>query len=209
MGRPPKSDTRDVRRLLLDEAIRVISRDGEAAVRTRAIAESAGVTEPSLFHYFGNREGLIEEAQATRFEEMQVDLYGAFRDNVVKCRTREEFDVVVIKGLAAPTSPTRASVRTARMNIAGGVATRPNLARRLAEAQRGANSVLIEALAYGQAHGWVSRDLNLEAFAMWFAGQTTGRFFAELEPDEDLLRDWDSIMVRATLSVLGIDHPDD
>mgnify|MGYP002737989964 CR=1 FL=1 len=75
MARPRKDENRVIRAVILREAIAVITESGEQAIRTKSVASAAGVTEPTLFHYFGSREGLIEEAQAERFREMQLEVF--------------------------------------------------------------------------------------------------------------------------------------
>ncbi len=49
---------RKPRERLLDAAASLLAADG-ASVSTRAICETAGVTAPTLYHYFGDREGLV------------------------------------------------------------------------------------------------------------------------------------------------------
>lgn len=195
---------RDVRRLLLGEAVRVIAKNGEQALRTKAVAAAAGVTEPALFHYFGSREGLIEEAQAERFKTLQVDLIKRFRDNVMQCNTKKEFVAVVRATIEAVNDPVRAPSRATRIHVAGSAVTRPNLAARLVVAQKESNAVLVDALAYAQRRKWIRANLNVEAFAMWFIGHATGRFFAEMDPNSHLLPTIDAMMAESTLAVLGL-----
>jgi AcrR family transcriptional regulator len=56
-----------VKQRLLELAIQTIDESGEPGIRVNQLAESAGVSIPTLYHHFGSREGLIEEAQAERF----------------------------------------------------------------------------------------------------------------------------------------------
>ena len=52
-----ESQTRD--RLLL-AAAELMHESGDASVSTRAVCERAGVEAPTLYHYFGNKQGLID-----------------------------------------------------------------------------------------------------------------------------------------------------
>ena len=58
-----------VRERLLSEALRLFSSRGYASTTVREIVESAGVTKPVLYYYFGNKEGiylaLMESSYAT------------------------------------------------------------------------------------------------------------------------------------------------
>ena len=54
-------DNPDVRKRLLAEALRLFTERGYAATTVREIVESAGVTKPVLYYYFGSKEGLYLE----------------------------------------------------------------------------------------------------------------------------------------------------
>ena len=49
------------RTLILERAIDLFSTRSYETVAVRQIAEDAGVTKPTLYHYFGSKQGLIEE----------------------------------------------------------------------------------------------------------------------------------------------------
>lgn len=198
-----------MRALLLEEAARVVSASGEQALRTKAVASAVGVTEPALFHYFGSREGLIEEVQAHRFELTQIDLFSAFRDEVMKCTSRQRFAEIVTDALNSSFAKPRSMNRAARIDIAGSSVSRPRLKARLAEAQRRSLTGAADALEYARERGWVRPDLEIEAFLYWVAAQTGGRFFAELGTDAETLKKWNDTVIRATLTELGLEPTPD
>ncbi|MDO8408839.1 MAG: TetR/AcrR family transcriptional regulator [Phenylobacterium sp.] len=47
-------------RSLLDAAASLLERGGPAAVTTRAVLDEAGVTAPTLYHHFGDKDGLLD-----------------------------------------------------------------------------------------------------------------------------------------------------
>jgi AcrR family transcriptional regulator len=67
-GHPDDTDSRN---RLLQEAEKLFMAHGFAAVSTRAICEAAHVTQPSLYHYFGSKEGLYLAVVAGWFEEVR------------------------------------------------------------------------------------------------------------------------------------------
>ena len=204
MGRPRKSEARDVRELLLAEAERLIAKSGEQALRTKTVASAVGVTEPALFHYFGSREGLIEEAQARRFESSQIDLYKAFRDATMKCTSKQQFAGLVEHSLRSAFTAQRRPLRSARINIAGSAVFRPHLMTRLAKAQRDSLLPAIDAMEYAQERGWVPASLDCTTLVYWIMSQTTGRFFVEMATDDQTMRRWNDMMVRATMTEMGL-----
>ncbi|MDQ3787909.1 MAG: TetR/AcrR family transcriptional regulator [Actinomycetota bacterium] len=68
-------------------------------VSTRAICERAGVQAPTLYHYFGNKQGLIAAVVETRFAEHMSEVA---RDDDPVAALREAWDHHVRFGLANP-----------------------------------------------------------------------------------------------------------
>ena len=60
-------DNRDV---ILQSALQLFAARGYDAVGVQEIAETAGVTKPTLYHYFGNKEGLLEDVLQTYFDAL-------------------------------------------------------------------------------------------------------------------------------------------
>jgi AcrR family transcriptional regulator len=48
-----------VKTRILEAASELVSRSADADVSTRAVSEAAGVTAPTLYHHFGDKEGLL------------------------------------------------------------------------------------------------------------------------------------------------------
>lgn len=62
----------DVKDKLLDVAYRVLEEEGAPALTTRRVCEEAGVTMPTLYHHFGNRDGLISAVHAVALEKFMA-----------------------------------------------------------------------------------------------------------------------------------------
>ena len=68
------------RERLLEAAMRLFASKGYAATSVRDIVGAAGVTAPSLYHHFGNKEGLflaIIRAGQSRFDAAQQEVLAA------------------------------------------------------------------------------------------------------------------------------------
>src|SRR3982074_2812390 len=59
---------RDTRRALIDAAAEVIARRGVEAASTREIYVRAGVKAPTLYHHFGDKQGLLDAVVTVAFE---------------------------------------------------------------------------------------------------------------------------------------------
>ena len=66
----------DVRRLVLDAALDIITSSGAESLSMREVARRAGVSHQAPYHYFGDRSGIF----AAISEEGFSALAGAFRD---------------------------------------------------------------------------------------------------------------------------------
>lgn len=78
----PRVPIEQRRKELLDAALRIVVRDGHAAVTMEAVATAAGVTKPVVYGVFPNREtllsALLEREQAAALEQL-VGLLPALR----------------------------------------------------------------------------------------------------------------------------------
>ncbi|MCU1552333.1 MAG: TetR family transcriptional regulator [Glaciihabitans sp.] len=61
-----KSKSESAKQRLLEATARLLAEQG-VGVSTRAICEAAGVTAPTLYHYFGDRDGLMQAVVAHGF----------------------------------------------------------------------------------------------------------------------------------------------
>lgn len=62
----------DVKQTLLDVAYRVLEEEGVSALTTRRVCELAGVTMPTLYHHFGNRDGLLSAVHGVALEKFMA-----------------------------------------------------------------------------------------------------------------------------------------
>ncbi len=64
-------DEHAVRERLLSAALDIFNERGYAATSVREIVEAAGVTKPSLYYYFGNKEGIYTELMREPFKSLE------------------------------------------------------------------------------------------------------------------------------------------
>lgn len=61
----------DNRQILLDVALRLFAERGYDAVGVQEIVNAAGVTKPTLYHYFGSKRGLLDALLNTHFTTLR------------------------------------------------------------------------------------------------------------------------------------------
>lgn len=69
----------DNRKKILEVALNLFSLRGYDAVGIQEITEAAGITKPTMYHYFGSKKGLLEIILEENFNELLRDL----RDSVI------------------------------------------------------------------------------------------------------------------------------
>lgn len=57
---------------ILNAAADLLERDGADAVTTRAVCQAAGVTAPTLYHHFGDKDGLLRAVVARGVAEFMA-----------------------------------------------------------------------------------------------------------------------------------------
>lgn len=195
-------ESADTRSRLIEAAIVMIDEGGEGSVRLRDIGTTAGVTLPSIYHFFGNRDGLIEQAQAARYLRTQLGIARAFSDAVFECRSRRSFVATVRRFLSMALDNARAPLRSVRIEVLGSAQSRPRLAALLIEQQRAANEAFAAPLRHAQRRGWMRQDIDANTVAAWVLSMVSGRLFVESDPSFDGLSTWDALSIEAILAAL-------
>jgi len=62
------------REIIMDCALKLFSARGYDAVGVQEVCEAAGITKPTLYHYFGSKRGLLEQLLSTSFHALQERL---------------------------------------------------------------------------------------------------------------------------------------
>jgi AcrR family transcriptional regulator len=195
------------RERLLKATAAAIDKGGEGAVRIRDLTKSCNITAPSIYHFFGSREGLIDAAQAYRFSRGQLQLGNAFSTAIHQCKNKAQFVKLAHQFLTTMFSYERRAIRNVRLNVLGNAVNRPDLSKELSHVQEESNKVVGEALGYAQSKGWVRDDFNGDMFAAWLNGMVNSRRLIEMNGIHPLADEWDVIAKRSICMTLGIPEP--
>ena len=201
------AEINNTRERLLKAAAATIDKGGEGAVRIRDLTKSCNITAPSIYHFFGSREGLIDAAQAYRFSRGQRQLSDAFASAIHTCKSKTQFVELAHRFLETMFAPDRRIIRNSRLNVLGNAVNRPALSKELALVQDDSNKVVGESLGYAQTKGWVRDDFNTEMFAAWLNGMVNSRRLIEMNGTHPLGDEWDVIAKRSICMTIGIPEP--
>jgi AcrR family transcriptional regulator len=186
---------------ILDEAIRIIEANGEAGLRVHDIEVAVEVTPPSIYHFFGSREGLVSAAQAERLVRSFAEFNAVSASILRGVSSRAELRDAFVNILTMIYEPSRSLARQQRLFALGSVEGRPELAVVLGEAARGFLRQLAESFQVYKDIGWTRPDLDLEAFIQWLAGQILGRIYIEIGCEPAPNPAWDAISIDAVMFV--------
>ncbi|MEI7623381.1 MAG: TetR/AcrR family transcriptional regulator [Actinomycetes bacterium] len=187
---------------ILDETIRIIETNGETNVRVHDIEVAVGITAPSIYHFFGNREGLVAEAQAERLLRSFQELDHFLDVAVASVKSRDDTRAALRQLLKMIFDPSRRLARQHRLAALGSAEGRPELALRIAEMCQYFFSDEASRLKPLQENGWVDPDLDLEAFFYWLSGLILGRVYIEIGWEPGPYPEWDEISQRAVEFIL-------
>lgn len=188
---------------LLEAAIAVIDEEGVKGIRIRDIAAAAGVREPSVYHFFGSRDGLVEAALAERFNIHLSEMFQSFNSGLVDCRTQADFVELVRSVLAKTFEDGRSRVRSIRADIIGSAQSRPQLKEAVNEAMLGSFTDFNRYVEAAQIRGWIDPALDGVTFAAWITGVLNGRVYIEMNPDAYNFPAWQKMTTDAALLLLG------
>ncbi|GAA1964662.1 TetR/AcrR family transcriptional regulator [Amycolatopsis minnesotensis] len=97
-----ESDDGSPRARIIDAALELLARDGQDAVSTRAVSAAAGVQPPTLYRFFGDKDGLLDAVAAKGFSDyLATKTASPHSDDPVR-DLRAGWDVHVEFGLANP-----------------------------------------------------------------------------------------------------------
>lgn len=193
---------RGSRQKILELAIAVIDEHGEQAIRTNHLAAEAGTTPPTLYHYFGSREGLIEQAQAERFLRSLVADVDFFVSQLDTVKTEKQLCQVVADLFAQRDSTARNAVRWKRLNALGSAYARNGLERRISEVHNEVATKVADALAPFQQKGFLRQDVDLRAVVAWYNGALLGKALVTMDGSDIDAGQWERTMNEAVLFTL-------
>lgn len=192
------------RGLILALAIKAIDTGGEASIRVKQIADEAGTSVTSIYHFFGSREGLIEAAQIARFEGGYEDMRVKFMNAAESLGTRREFAQFLEAQLREIFTPANRLNRQRRMNVAGSAVARPDLLRAINDVQRRWYAELMIGLRTAQERGLIDAAADVDAIATWHLVTVNGYPAIEGDSTGTDVQRWIDFYIDTTFRALGL-----
>ena len=190
------------KRALLDAALADMEATGEASIRITKILQESGVTNGSLYHHFGSREGLVQAAIAERFLGSVTKGLAAFARRVGEVGSTEQLFEVFRDELVRIGTPDVQTQRIHRMTALAAALPRADLLERIIADQGRYFDGAADSLARLQEHGFIRFDVDVRAFAAWFLGLSLSRLLSDIDPQLNPDNEWSEYTFRALVAIL-------
>lgn len=187
---------------ILERAIEVIEKGGEAAIRTNTIAGECGVTPPILYRAFGSREGLVVAAQAERYRRSSALAAEYLISRIETASSRAQLRANVEDALGFIFIPERAAGRRLRAEVIGSAVPRPALRDALVRIDTEYADRIAEAYTVAVDKGWIDRKVDLRAIALWAQGLVTSKVGTEFGQPQPLVEEWVRLSTAAVLRAI-------
>ncbi len=196
------TETVNTRDRLLAGAISLMEEGGEAAVRVESVANLAGVTRPSLYHFFGDRDGLVIAAQGERYRQSLLYQMVDRTELTRQCKTRGEFKALMLQMMKSLMDADGERRRAVRTEVLGSSVARPRLRALIREIDTQASRELGVLLGVAKDNGWISIPFDLDVAATWWYGMMNGRYMVEGDGSSLIRREWDAIAIASVMFLL-------
>ena len=173
--------SRETRERVLAIALEQVESGGEAAVRIDEIRERSGVSIGSIYHHFGDRDGVIAAAQLRRFARFAQAEIAALSDIVERSRDVAEFGRALRQFTADISSEVRTEERWGRIGALGSTIGRDDLRDEVVAIQTRLTDEFQAHVAQGQARGFFRADLEARAIAAFIAAYSLGFALNDLD----------------------------
>jgi AcrR family transcriptional regulator len=164
----------ETRNRVLAVALEQLESGGEAAVRIDEIRDRSGVSIGSIYHHFGDREGVIAAAQLRRFARYAESEITALSDIVERSANVEQFRRAIRQLTRHARSDVRTAQRWGRIGVLASTIGRDDLRADIEQVQTRLTDGFTAHVAQGQARGFFRDDLDPRAIAAFVEAYTLG-----------------------------------
>ena len=155
--------SRKTRERVLEVALAQLESGGEVAVRVDRISTESGVSIGSIYHHFGDRDGVIAAAQMRRFARSTAEGLTASLDAVDGTLDRDGFRRFLLEAATVGDAASRRAKRWELITVMASTVGRAELEREISELQTAMNDRLTAWVADHQTTGVVRPDLDARA----------------------------------------------
>ncbi len=193
----------DTERRILMAAVALVDQHGEAGLRISDLVEASGRSVGSIYHFFGNREGVVEAVRVYRFHPTWEDDLAAMRAVNDHVESLDQLMDAVEQLQTEYVRAERNGVLWQRVAAIGSAQSRPSLQAVLAQKQQEQTAAFEDMIRGLQAKGIAGAAVDVHAAAVFLQAFTFGRILSVLDGTGDLSPEaWSRTARRAVEAVL-------
>ena len=168
----------------LDEVIEVtielVLKHGDSGFRIEELIERTSISKSSLYLHFGDRDGLVGAAMSTAYlRDIKTNVDGAIALFSGISTRKQMLDA--IPTLVNAALNTRDIARWQRVTVLASAQHRPEMLKRISEAQTMIDTALEELIREKQNQGIVRKDLDAREIGVLIQTAIIGRVFRDID----------------------------
>lgn len=182
---------------IISAAGAIIDQQGVDGLRIAEVCRRSGFGSSSLYHLFGDRDGLIAASLTDRFDRT---LGGSISmrqlSGLLSAGSAEVAEFGRHYLTSVYTDPERERARWARVTALGAACHRPPLVERLGEALRTYVERMEEVLGAAQQAGHLDQRVDTTALALYGQAHQFGLLANRFDRDPVPVADWETVVMR-------------
>lgn len=194
---------------LIEATLEEIEAVGELGLRLDAVAERAGVSLGSVYHHFGDKDGLIDAARLEQFTRHADEDTAALRSALASIVDYGHLMAALPQISAGFHTVERRARRARRLANLAATLTRPDYARRVADVQHRVTLEIAAVLDDLVRRGVVGAATDTHALATFVQAYTVGRVVADVDRDPVATERWNAAIITALTAMLMPPASDD
>ena len=184
------------RERLLLTTVELMDTENPEKVGVEMVLEKSGISKGSLYHHFEDFPSLLEAALVYRFHRVVDSSIALIANTVATATTREEFFADMEKVTAITHSREMTAIRFERARALGHAGTSERFREALGVEQQRLTLAFADLVREAQSQGWVTRDIDPMATAVFIQAYTIGKLIDEVTAEPVDEQEWLKLIHR-------------
>ena len=184
------------RERLLLTTVELMDTENPEKVGVEMVLEKSGISKGSLYHHFEDFPALIEAALVYRFHRVVDSSIALMANTVATATTREEFFADMEKVTAITHSREMTAIRFERARALGHAGNSERFRQALGVEQQRLTLAFTDLVREAQNQGWVTRDIDPMAAAVFIQAYTIGKLIDEVTAEPVDEQEWLKLIHR-------------
>jgi AcrR family transcriptional regulator len=184
------------RERLLLTTVDLMDTENPEKVGVEMVLEKSGISKGSLYHHFEDFPSLLEAALVYRFHRVVDSSIALIANTVATASSREEFFADMEKVTAITHSREMTAIRFERARALGHAGTSARFREALGVEQQRLTLAFADLVREAQSQGWVTRDIDPMATAVFIQAYTIGKLIDEVTAEPVDEQEWLKLIHR-------------